>query len=70
MQISQQNDAKKEGVENQSKKARNLVQETNNDEEQRLDVLQIVLYFFCVKMKFRLKWSSIVSLPLLFMDCK
>ena len=55
MQISQQNDAKKEGVENQSKKAKNLVQETNNDEEQRLDVLQIVLYFFCVKMKFRLK---------------
>ena len=54
MQIAQQDDAKEEGVENQSKKAKNLVQETKNDEEQRSDVLQIliVVYFFQAKMKF------------------
>ena len=54
MQITQQGDAKEEGVENQSKKAKNLVQETKNDEEQRSDVLQIpiVVYFFQAKIKF------------------
>jgi len=54
MQITQQDDAKEEGVENQSKKAKNLVQETKNDEEQRSDVLQIpiVVYFFQAKIKF------------------
>jgi len=54
MQITQQGDAKEEGVENQSKKAKNLVQETKNDEEQRSDVLQIpiVVYVFQAKIKF------------------
>ena len=53
MQITQQDDAKEEGVENQSKKAKNLAQETQYDEEQRSDVLQIliVVHFFQAKMK-------------------
>ena len=54
MQITQQDDAKEEGVDNQSKKAKNLAQETKYDEEQRSDVLQIliVVHFFQAKMKF------------------
>ena len=43
MQISQQADAKEESEKIQSKKAKSLVQETKDDEDQRWEDLQLVV---------------------------